>query len=296
MELETTRIFVKVVQHESFSRAAELLKLPKSTVSRAVSGLEKETGTRLLVRTTRSLTLTSAGRAFYDTALGPVQILEDAHKSLFGQDSMLTGPVRITAPEDLGSQVVAGAMGKLAKENPGLCFELIYTDEVLDLVKDNFDLAVRIGKLPPSSYRARKLGDVELGLVASPAYLKQAGKISGPRDLAAHDCLSYLSPSSQAVWELRSGKESARVPVRPRMISNQMTSLVKMALAGSGIAFVPLHLVKPELEAGRLVRVLPQWVSASLPCSLVSPLALGSSARLRICADRIAAAVSAALE
>src|SRR4051812_36061970 len=111
MDLELTRYFVKVVQNGSFSRAADLLKLPKSTVSKAITRLEHDTGTKLLLRTTRSLTLTAAGRAFYDTCLGPVHILEDAQKSLYGQDSILSGTLKITAPEDLGAHVISPAVG-----------------------------------------------------------------------------------------------------------------------------------------------------------------------------------------
>lgn len=296
MQLESTRIFVKVVQLGSFSKAADWLKLPKSSVSRSVSGLEKETGTRLLLRTTRSLTLTAAGRAFYDSCLAPVQALEDAQKSLFGQDSMLTGTLRITAPEDLGTQVIAPAIAKLAMENSGLRFELIYTDEVLDLIKDGFDMAVRIGPLQPSSYRAKKLGEVILGAVASPEYLKKAPKILTPSDLTLHDCLSYLPGSNRPRWALKRKQETKHIPISPRLVSNQMTSLVRMATAGAGIALVPLHLSADAVASGRLQRVLPEWSSPGFQVSLLTPLASTSSARLRISAEYVGNEVARALK
>src|SRR6266566_5612916 len=189
MELEPTRIFVKVVQQGSFSRAAELLKLPKSTVSRAVSRLETESGTKLLLRTTRSLTLTASGRAFYESCVGPIHALEDARKSLDGQDSIVVGTIRITAPEDFGTLVVSPAIGKLAKEHTGLVFEMHYTEKFVDLIKDGYDLAVRLGKLSPSRLKVRRFGEVAIIAVAAPEYLKQRPAIKKPQDLAMHDCM-----------------------------------------------------------------------------------------------------------
>ena len=153
MDLELCRIFVKVVQYNSFSKAAEVLKMPKSTVSRSITRLERETGTKLLVRSTRSLTVTQAGQEFYEASLGPIHQLEDAQKALVGKDSLLTGTVRMTAPEDLGTFVIAPAIAKLSSQYPSLRFELKYTDTIVDLVKEGFDLAVRIGRVKNSGLR-----------------------------------------------------------------------------------------------------------------------------------------------
>lgn len=296
MELELTRYFVKVVQNGSFSRAAELMKVPKSTISKAITRLEKETGTKLLLRTTRSLTLTATGRAFYDTCLGAVQTLEDAQKSLYGTDSILSGVVKLTAPEDLGSEVIAPAIAELSRSHPDLRFELIYTDEVVDLIKDGFDIAFRIGQLNESSFKARRVAEVFLILVASPEYIKAHGKIKSPHDLQNHACISHREKSMQRVWNLKSKKESVRVAVKPKIYSNQMTTLMKMAVAGGGIALVPYYICKSEIAAGRLVEVLPGWVGTGFPVSMVTPLALSSSARLKITADRLAEVIQNALK
>lgn len=295
MDLDLTRIFVKVVQLTSFSKAAQLLGLPKSTVSKAVSRLESMTGTTLLVRTTRSLTLTAAGRAFYETCLGPIQQIEDAMKSLDGSDSLLTGKIRLTAPEDLGSQVIAPSIARLTQKHPGLSFELHYTDEIVDLVRDGFDLAVRIGPLRESRLKAKKLGEIHLIAVASETYLKSHPKIRTPQDLEQHDCLSINAVSESAKWYLKSKKESAQLNVRPRIVSNQMTSLLKMAGAGAGVALVPSYLCIREMESGELLRVLPGWRSPGFNVSLISPLASTSSARLKMASDQIGSAVAATL-
>ena len=174
--LEETKIFAKVIEFGSFSKAADALKLPKSSVSRAVSALESQTGTRLLLRTTRQLTLTSAGRAFYETTLGPLQSLDDALKSLNGRESLLQGTVRITGPEDLGRFIISPSLTDLARAYPGLKFDLKYTNDIVDLIAEGFDIAVRLGPLKQNSFKATRIGEVKLIFVASPIYLKQLAK------------------------------------------------------------------------------------------------------------------------
>ncbi|WP_413289215.1 LysR substrate-binding domain-containing protein [Bdellovibrio sp. HCB337] len=285
MNLDLTRIFVKVVQNGSFSKAADLLNLPKSTISKAVSRLEKESGTKLIVRTTRSLSLTAAGRVFYETSLGPIQILEDAQKSLNGGDSLLSGLVKITAPEDLGTYVIAPAVAKLTQRHPRLSFELKYTNELIDLVKDGFDIAIRIGRPNESSFKVKRAGDVILIAVATPKYLSNKEKIRSPKDLEKHDCLS-LSSQHFRKWKLTSTKGgTAHVPVNNRISSNQMSSILKMVLADGGVALVPNYLCENDLESGKIVRVLPEWRSMGLPVSMISPLSSSSSARLKMTMD-----------
>jgi len=294
-QLETTRAFVKVAQLGSFTRAAMALKLPKSTVSRLVSRLEEEAKTKLLTRTTRSLSLTAAGRAFYESCLGPLQQLEDARKSLQGQDSILTGTLRITAPEDLGTYFLSPALSQLSAQHPNLNFELKYTDEVVDLVREGFDLAFRLGKLPSSQLRARSLGEVWLALVASPSYLGKAEKIREPRDLLSHACVTFPTRGAQPRWVLKAGKRTETVAVRPRIQGNQMTSLVRLAVGGAGVALVPLYLCREFIEQKKLQRVLPDWEGPRYPVAMVAPLSTGLSARLKVVGDVLSDTVRQAL-
>lgn len=295
VEIELTRIFVKVVQNASFSKAAVVLRRPKSTVSKAISRLERETGTKLLLRTTRSLTLTAAGRAFYEACLGPISQIEDAQRSLHGHDSLLTGLLRITAPEDLGSFVIAPAIAELSERHPELRFELVYTDEVIDLVKDGFDFAVRLGQVVDSGLKIKKSGEVTLITVASPQYLAQAGKIRLPQDLGQHRCLTINMRKVADRWPLRSKNGSCQVSIRSKISSNQMTSLLQMALKGAGVALVPSYLCQSYLDNGELVRVLPAWKSPGIPVSFISPVAPSSSVRLKIAIDHLHAVVTEAL-
>jgi len=287
MELDLTRIFVKVVQYNSFTRAAEALKMPKSTVSKSISRLERETGTKLLVRSTRNLTVTSAGKAFYEKSLGPIHQLEDAQKELYGKDNLLTGTVRITAPEDLGAFVIAPAIAKLSIEHSSLRFELQYTDHVVDLVKEGFDLAVRIGKARDSGLKLRRAGEVTLVAVATQAYLKGREKLKAPKDLSQHQLLSLGVQQMSERWTLRSKDKVVQVAVHAKIVSNQMSSLLRMALADGGVALVPTYICQPYLESGAVTRVLPDWSSPGIPVSLISPLAPSSSARLKVTVDQI---------
>ncbi len=294
MELELARLFVKVIQNQSFSKTADLLRMPKSTVSKAIARLEKETGTKLILRTTRSLTLTAAGMAFYQSCLGPVQSLEDAVKSLHGQDSILSGHIRLTAPEDLGSFVIAKTIAQLTTLHPQLSFELNYTDEVVDLVKDGFDLALRIGRIQESRLRQKKLGEVTLILVASPKYIQNSSRIRSPDDLQSHSCLTIAGHFLK--WSLKSKKETEHVQMKTRVMCNQMTSLIQIAIEGAGIALVPSYLCRNEILSGRLTHILPSWHSSGLPVTMLSPLPFSASARLKLTADAIAKNVSALLQ
>lgn len=286
--LDTVRIFVKVVQVGSFSKAAEILKIPKSTVSRAIARLEAESGTKLLFRTTRNLRLTAAGLPFYESCVGPIGLLEEAKRSLNGADSILAGNVRITGPEDLGAAVISPVVAKLAQQHPALSFDLTYTDRVLDLVGEGYDLAVRIGRLFPTRFKTRFLGSIHLALVASPAYVKRKGKIRSPEELSSHDCLTYRLAGGAQKWELQSEERRRSVAIHPRLTCNEMSSLVRLAVEGSGIALVPLYLCESALSKNDLIHLLPAWMGETHRVSLVSPLGSTTSARLKLVAEELA--------
>lgn len=295
MQIELVHMFVQVIRSGSFTKAAEVLRVPKSTVSKAVAKLEADTGTKLLVRTTRSQTLTAAGKVFYDSCVGPIQAIEDVQKSLSGSDSLITGNLKITAPEDLGTEVIAPAAGVLTRKHPGLNFELNYTDQIVDLVKNGYDLAIRIGHLKESALKVKRVGEVSLILVAAPSYIKAEGKITKPEELKERACLSLSV--GRTVWALRSSSgSSAQVTVRSRIISNQMSSLLNAAVAGAGMALVPAFLARSRIEAGDLVRVLPQWRSQGVPVSMLSPISFSASARLRTATDYFLTEMQNALE
>lgn len=293
--IELTRIFVKVIQQGSFSKASEILGIPKSTVSKSVSKLEKMTGTKLLIRTTRSQTLTAAGRLFYETCLEPIQILENAQKSLYGHDSIVSGHIRITSPEDIGSYIVSPSIGKLSRIYSEVSFEMYFTNDIIDLVKDGFDLAVRIGNLPESNLKVRRIGNLDLILVAAKSYLKDKPQIIEPKDLKEHMCLLLSESSLKHRWNLSNNKKNVSVNVETRVKSNQMTSLLQAAIAGGGVALAPSFLCQESIKNKGLERVLPDWKVKGIPISLVSPLSTESSARLKLVSDELHSAISKSL-
>lgn len=197
---------------------------------------------------------------------------------------MIAGKIKLTAPEDLGAHVISPTLAHLAIEHPQLSFEIHYSNDVIDLVRDGYDIAVRIGKLNPSSFKAKRVGVISLVMVASPEYLKQASAPKHPDDLIEHACLTLNLATVVPRWILTDGKSSATASIRPRMICNQMTSLVRLALSGAGIALVPKYLVKNALEQKELVHILPTWYQNQYPVSLVLPLASHNAARLKLCA------------
>jgi LysR family transcriptional regulator, regulator for bpeEF and oprC len=291
VDLDTTRIFVKVIEAGSFSAAAQLLRLPKSTVSRSVSRLEAEAGAKLLLRTTRSLKLTELGREFFERSRAAVHTLEEARKALDGKDAVISGLVRITAPEDLGNSVLASALAEISRKHPALRLEFLYSDRIIDLQRDGFDLAVRLGKLADSSLKAKRLGTVKMILVASPKYLRDVASISKPEDLGDHSCLTHAGTHKKE-WILRGRKSTLKIPIEPKLAGNQMTSLIRMALNGAGIALVPKNLCAKDLQSGKLERVLKEFEGPEYPVTLVSPLATSSIARVKVVADEIVRSVT----
>ena len=295
ISIEITRLFVKVIQHGSFTNAAKALGVPKSTISKALLKLESETGTKLLIRSTRNQTLTSAGRAFYESCLGPIQQLEDAQKSLYGHDSLISGKIRITAPEDLGSHIVAPAIAQLCQKHPKLSFELLFTNQLVDLIKDGFDLAIRIGNLKESQLKMIPLGNLSMILVASPSYVNKNPPIHKPTDLKMHECLTLTSSPLRKIWPLKNNKLRSVITIQSRLESNHMTSLLSAAIAGGGVLLCPNYLCKEFLQNGSLIRVLSDWTAGDLPVSLLTPLGISSSGRLRILSEELSRVLKSAI-
>lgn len=294
--IELTRIFVKVVQHGGFTKAANFLKIPKSTVSKAITKLEKQTGTKLLIRTTRHHTLTAAGRTFYEACLSPIQALEDAQKTLYGQDSILSGPIKLSASEDIGGALIAPIIAELSKKYPDLTFDLRFTNRMVDLVKEGFDLAIRIGKLQESSLKARKIGQLKVILVGSPDYLSKKNPIKKPKDLASHNCISLTDSVLSKVWRLTNNKETVEVNIQSKIETNHMNTILTLAKNGGGVALVPDFICQQDLKKKKLVRVLPEWCNISPNVSLVSPLSVNSSARVKLVSDYIFSALQKTLK
>jgi DNA-binding transcriptional LysR family regulator len=250
--LEDMEIFARVVEAESFTRAAKRLGLAKSLVSRRLSRLEERLGVRLLARTTRRLALTDAGRAFYERARRLLEEAEEAEASAMASSLDLRGRLRIAAPMSFGQLHLAPAIGRFLADHPDVEIEADLNDRYVDLVGEGYTLAIRIGQLKDSSLVARRLAPSRLILCASPAYLAQRGRPKTPLDLAGHDGLLYTNRATGDVWRFRSGGRMVTPSIRMRVAANNGDFLARAAIDGLGIALLPSFIVGDAVASGAL--------------------------------------------
>jgi len=271
IDLNRIAVFVKVVEAGSFTAAAAQLGLPTSSVSRAIARLEGDLNVRLLNRTTRKLALTEAGQHFHQRMQAVVAETAEATQEVTGFASEPRGLVRMTAPHDVGLQHLPGIVATILSRHPALTIEVILTSRRIDLVEEGIDLALRGGRLQDSSLVTRKIVASALGVFASPAYLERRGRPRALADLARHDCLGYGGRAGKQPWRLRgpSGDESVTVPVT--IVCGDMLFLREMVLRGLGLALLPVGNVVSDVEAGRLVRVVPRYGFGSGGLYLVWP-------------------------
>ncbi len=250
--LEDMEIFVRVVEAESFTGAAERLGLAKSLVSRRLSRLEDRLGTRLIARTTRRLALTEAGRTFYERARRLVEETAEAEASAMATAADLKGRLRIAAPMSFGQLHLAPAAGRFLAEYPEVEIDVDLNDRFVDLVGEGYALAIRIGQLKDSSLVTRKLAPSRMVLCASPAYIARRGRPKTPSDLARHDCLLYANRTTGDAWRFRSGGRTTTPQIRARIVANNGDFLARAAIDGLGIALLPSFIVFEALEKGAL--------------------------------------------
>ncbi len=247
-------VFVRVVQHGGFSAAARNLDLTPSAVSKLIARLEARLGARLLVRTTRALTLTEEGEAYHHAALRILQELNDADQEVAG--GAVRGRLRINTTIPFGTMFVAPAIPDFIARNPGLVVDLSFTDGIVDLVAEKTDVAIRMGNLPDSGLIARKLGQSRRVVCAAPAYLARSGVPAAPADLEHHDCLTFNFRRARPSWPFRLDGRDISQPVQGTIVVNNGETMKQMALAGAGIARVGLFHVADEIAAGRLIPLL----------------------------------------
>jgi len=271
VDLNRVAVFLRVVELQSFTAAAEALGLPKSSVSRSVAHLEESLGVQLLQRTTRSVQLTDAGRLYFDEASRALGALEQAQATLSQLDSRPQGPVRITAPADLGAQVLAPLAARFARRTPGITLEFILTGRLVNLVEEGVDLAVRAGPLRDSSLISRRVNGLDAWMLASPAYLDARGTPTSLQDLAAHDCVLFRPKRGQAEWVLSGPGGESRVTVKGPVAADDFSFNREAVVAGAGIGLLPALHCEQDLARGRLVRLLSAYSGPSAPLHVVWP-------------------------
>jgi DNA-binding transcriptional LysR family regulator len=265
--LSSMELFVAVANARGFRKAADMLDMPNSTLSRRISDLEKEIGVRLFHRSTRKVELTEAGQAYFRRCESIVAEARIAHESLQELAERPSGTLRVSMPVDLAITYLSPMLKAFGEQYPLIDFEMDLTPRRVDLVTDGFDCAIRMGAPPPtpSTLIARQVGLLPRYLYASPAYLRGAPPLKHPDDLQRHQCLIGAPIGKQAQWTLTSRKKTVTTTVSGRYTCNNVSMMRTLAALGLGIAVSAGPEAREEMERGDLQRVLPEWDFAPIP-------------------------------
>jgi DNA-binding transcriptional LysR family regulator len=286
IDFEDMRYFVEVLDQGGFNRAAAVLGVSKSVVSRRIAAMEEDLGARLLSRTTHGVTPTEAGLEFKARAEAMLGSLSEAREAVAREGGEMVGRLRISAPLAFGMRHIAPLLAQMAERHPKLELEVSLSDRVVDLIGERFDVAVRIGELRDSRLVARRIAAVRTVVVASPAYLERRGRPTSPADLGAHDCLIYTG-SVSLDWTLYSGKRQVVVRPTGRLRSDNGETLVAWAVAGLGIAYVPSYVLGDALENGSLLAILNDCLAPDFGVYVVRPPGRNVPAKLRTLIDNL---------
>jgi len=286
IDLNRIRLFVRVAEAGSFTAAARLSALPKSSVSRAVAALERDLAVQLIQRNTRRLQLTEAGRAYYESVSRALSGIDEAAAAVSELQDAPRGPVRITAPADLGQWLLAPILVRFARRYPEVHLEVSLTQRLVDLVHEGFDLALRAGRLADSRLVARPLGLVRAGVFAAPQYLKRRGRPQSVAELAAHDCVLFRGVSGRAVWQLVGPAGRQKIEVRGAVGADDGHFIRAAAAAGQGLTLLPIFACSGP-ERRDLQRVLPEYATVGEPLQLVYPTARFLPKRVVLLRDQL---------
>ncbi|MEM9620740.1 MAG: LysR family transcriptional regulator [Pseudomonadota bacterium] len=286
--LENMRAFAAVAKEGSFTAAARRLGVSTKLVSKYVRQLEERLDTQLLNRTTRSVTLTDAGRSYLHQCRAIVEQVDELELSVRERQTALAGPIRITAPTGFGSTRLVEALAPFTQSHPEVEIDLSLSDRHISLVDEGLDLAVRVGTLRDSTLMARQLAAMPLIVCAAPEYLSKHGYPQHPRDLTDHECLLDDNQDIARTWQFQHATETIRVKVQGRLRANAPAALARFALAGLGIARCPQYVVSEHLAAGRLAPLLSDFRSTEFGLYALYPLNRHLTRRVRALIDHLA--------
>lgn len=281
--LAAMQVFAQVVESGSFAKAATRLDLSTSATSRHVADLESHLQTRLLNRTTRRVSLTESGRAYYERCVQLLGDLEEAEQEAGSAAVVPRGTIKMTTSGVFGTRHVAPAIAAFLAEHPQVRFDVSLSERVVDLVEEGFDLGIRIGTTGSENLVARKLGETRIVPCAAPSYLAARGAPKVPEDLQSHNCFTYEYVIPRNVWRFRGpGDEERAVRVSGSLHSNNGDFVAEAAARGAGIVFEPAFIVGPEVRAGRLVPLLQDFEPLPMPIYVVYPSRKHLSAKVRL--------------
>lgn len=257
--LDCDRMFIAVYEQGNFARAAALLDTSNSRASKLVSELERKLGVQLLKRSTRSLSPTDAGNAYYLRIKEIIESIDNLDSNLHKNSSAPFGNLRISAPSSFGSLQLGTVLSHFMQEYPKISMDCTFTDRLVNIVEEGYDLALRIGTLSDSSLIARKLCDIHIVTIASPDYLKQHGTPQHWQDIAQHELILDTNFKNPTRWQMQENGETVAQSVQARIKFSHPTPCVIAAQAGLGITRVPVFIAKPAIEAGKVVPILQDY-------------------------------------
>ncbi len=282
------RTFVRVVEAGSFTGVAAEQSTTQPTISRQVAALEEYLGVRLLTRTTRALTLTDDGRAFYEHALRALEAVGEAENAVGRRQAKPTGTLRLAVPVVLGRRHIVPRLARFLARYPEVSIDLAMGDGFVDLVEQGIDLAIRVGEITDQSLVARKIGMVRRLTVASPAYLKAKGTPRTPEELKRHDCIVYTRLATGSRWHFESVDGPLSVTVSGRFRVDNSEAVREGVLAGLGIAVIPAFAFSDEITRGAVKVLLKTYEPKLLPLNAVYPSRRYVPLRVRAMIDFLA--------
>lgn len=288
LDLDDLQAFFLVAETQSFARAAQRLETSKSLISRRVARLEDSLSAQLLQRSSRGALLTEAGQLFYEESRRAVTQLESAAESLSGITGDVSGPVRLTGPVYFGSEYLTPALAEFARLYPNVELCIDYIDEKVDLMREGYDLAIRVGQLPDSSLISRRLCQSRRVIVASRDYLDAHAPITAPADLNDHRILHYNGLNTQDLWRYSEGGKAHNLPVRPYLRSNNAYMLMEAVRTGLGLTLLPVYIVGRYLQSGEVRTVLDSCDWGITSVHLLLPPGRAPTRRVRTLSDFLA--------
>lgn len=290
--LNCMKTFVAVVDTESFTAAGMRLDISKALVSKYVGILEDHLGTRLLNRTTRRLSLTESGVAYYERCLQILADVDEAEQIAAQSAAMPRGTLKVAMPVSFGTARIAPLLTEYMRRYPEVKLDIALADRRVDLIEDGYDLAIRVGNLPESGLIARKLATDRIVLCASPAYIKAHGAPLVPEDLKRHACLNYSYSSNGDEWFFGSEKKQSSVRIDGPMRANNGDMLRLAALDGAGVIWQPHFIVADDLRAGRLVKLMKNHPGVEIGIYAIYPSRKHLSAKVRTFVDYLVACMA----
>ncbi len=266
---QSLQVFVKVAEQGGFAAAARALAMSPPAVTRAVAALEDRIGTRLLIRTTRSVRLTESGERFLQDSRRILVDLEEAEEAAVGSHAAPRGELRVTAPVLFGRLFVTSILGDFLDQYPSVNCRTLFVDRIVNLMDEGLDIAIRIGNLPDSSLTAVRAGTVRWVLFAAPAYLKKRGMPQHPEDLARHRLIQAIAVETASEWPYQENGKPRSIRIEPRLRMNTNDAVIELVARGWGLSRLLSYQIAPYLADGRLQTVLGEFELPPMPVHVV---------------------------